>query len=83
MLFGHVSGNSVTSPCNQWGWSYPVASSEKNTKLLLLIWLSEGLGMPEALGSARHFLRDYLKLQKCCEQEGLILNSALTQASDH
>lgn len=30
MLFGQVSGNSVTLSCNQRGWSYPVVSSEKN-----------------------------------------------------
>lgn len=82
MLFGQVSGNSVNSPRNQQGWSYPVASSEKKPKLLLLILFSEGLGMPETLARARHFLQGYLKLQKCCEQEALILNSVLMQASD-
>lgn len=39
--------------------------------------------MPETLARARHFLQGYLKLQKCCEQEVLILTSALMQASDH
>lgn len=64
------------------GWSYQVATLGKTHQAGSLNFIQQGSGMSDTLAMARHFLQDYLKM-KCCEQEALILNSALMQSLDH